>query len=110
VNEFASSAEIKKGYMALSLRHHPDKLAGATEAQLAEAKLLFHDVCEAHSVLSDMATRREYDRARCSAYTTHIQSPVPKMYICAYTYMFISIISRSTFLDMATRREYDRAQ
>mgnify|MGYP003684524853 CR=1 FL=1 len=49
---------------SLSLRYHPDKLAGATDAQLAEAKLVFHQICEAHEILSDMATRREYDRAR----------------------------------------------
>jgi DnaJ-class molecular chaperone len=64
VNEFASSAEIKKGYMTQSLRYHPDKLSGASQAELAEAETNFHRAREAHEILSDMATRREYDRAR----------------------------------------------
>ena len=64
VGEFASVAELKKAFLALSLRLHPDKLAGATTGELAAAKAKYHDVSEAFEILSDLATRREYDRAR----------------------------------------------
>lgn len=59
VDRTASAKDIKKAYRALAQQHHPDNNPGDAAA---EAK--FKDVSEAYDVLSDEATRREYDQAR----------------------------------------------
>jgi molecular chaperone DnaJ len=55
----ASAAEIKKAYRRLARDLHPDKNPGN-----AEAEKRFKEISEAHSVLSDVERRREYDEAR----------------------------------------------
>ena len=65
VAEFASSLELKKAHMRLALVLHPDKQpAGTTEEQVEAAKVKFHEMIEAFEILSEPATRREYDAAR----------------------------------------------
>jgi DnaJ-domain-containing protein 1 len=64
VDGFASLVELKKAYMRLSLKLHPDKLLGASDAELAAATQAFYEMTSAYEILGDMPTRREYDRAR----------------------------------------------
>lgn len=59
VDRTASAKDIKKAFRALAQEHHPDTNPGDAAA---EAK--FKDISEAYDVLSDDATRREYDQAR----------------------------------------------
>ncbi len=59
VDEKATGADIKKAYRKLAKRHHPDANQGNPSA--AER---FKDIGEAHSVLSDPAKRKNYDRMR----------------------------------------------
>lgn len=71
VDQYASALELKRAYMRLSLALHPDKVVAKSsrplsDGELSEARSRFHEMNEAHEVLSDMATRREYDRARDS--------------------------------------------
>jgi len=55
VSRNASEAEIKKAYRKLASQHHPDK-GGSTEQ--------FQAIEEAYRVLSDPASRQEYDNPR----------------------------------------------
>ena len=64
VDQFASSSEIKKQYMRLSLKCHPDKQFGKSDAEVREAVESFKQLTEAYEILSDQPTRRQYDRAR----------------------------------------------
>ena len=63
-SEFASPLELKKAYMRLSLELHPDKQAGKSEAERAEAAARFDAMVKAYDILSDLPTRRAYDEAR----------------------------------------------
>jgi molecular chaperone DnaJ len=55
----ATGEEIKKAYRTLARKYHPDVNKG--DSASAER---FKDISEAYDVLSDDATRREYDEAR----------------------------------------------
>ncbi len=48
----ATEDEIKKGYRKSALRWHPDKNC-ETEEQRIKADLVFKDIGEAYSILSD---------------------------------------------------------
>ena len=64
LDQFASSTEIKKAYMKLSLLKHPDKQVGKSDAEMALAVEEFKALTEAYEILSDQPTRRQYDRER----------------------------------------------
>ena len=64
IDQFASANEIKAAYKKLSLQLHPDKQTFKTAAERQRAVEHFHRMTEAHSILSDLATRRQYDQAR----------------------------------------------
>jgi molecular chaperone DnaJ len=59
VDRSASDRDIKKAYRKLAQQYHPDNNPGDTGAEDR-----FKDVSEAYDVLSDPATRAEYDQAR----------------------------------------------
>eukprot|EP00966_Prymnesium_polylepis_P017314 399173-Prymnesium_polylepis.1 len=64
LDQFSSALEIKRQYNRLSLQYHPDKQVGKSEAAVCAAVDRFKALTQAYEVLSDMATRRQYDRAR----------------------------------------------
>eukprot|EP01116_Phalansterium_solitarium_P001811 TRINITY_DN11623_c0_g1_i1.p1 TRINITY_DN11623_c0_g1~~TRINITY_DN11623_c0_g1_i1.p1 ORF type:complete len:507 (-),score=151.47 TRINITY_DN11623_c0_g1_i1:299-1819(-) len=51
---------IKKAYRKKALQYHPDKNSDSEESK-AKAEIMFKDVGEAYSVLSDPQKRRKYD-------------------------------------------------
>src|SRR4051812_47330061 len=53
----ASSAEIKKSFRALAMKHHPDKNPGDKDAESA-----FKEVAEAYEILGDDQKRQMYDK------------------------------------------------
>lgn len=59
VSKNITDAELKKTYRKLARQYHPDSNPGDAKA---EAK--FKEISEAHSVLSDPETRKEYDQIR----------------------------------------------
>ena len=59
----ASLEDIKKGYRAQAILHHPDKHSGAREEEKRQHQQRFQDVAEAFTVLSDTKARWEYDNA-----------------------------------------------
>ncbi|HEV7949525.1 MAG TPA: DnaJ C-terminal domain-containing protein [Glaciihabitans sp.] len=59
VSKDVSEAELKKTYRKLARQYHPDSNPGDAKA---EAK--FKEISEAHSVLADPETRKEYDQVR----------------------------------------------
>ncbi|CAH0521056.1 unnamed protein product [Peronospora belbahrii] len=61
VSQTASEAEIKKSYKRMALKFHPDRHAGKSDEQKAEAEAAFKDVGEAYAVLSDAQKRQRYD-------------------------------------------------
>ncbi|KJE97839.1 hypothetical protein CAOG_007925 [Capsaspora owczarzaki ATCC 30864] len=75
VSPAASAAEIKAGYRAASLTHHPDRTGGESEEFLAVAR--------AYDVLRDPDSRRRYDMfgaeviekcgpARCATHSDYV--------------------------------------
>jgi curved DNA-binding protein CbpA len=58
VSPTADQSTIRKAYLKLSLKHHPDKNPGAEE----EAKANFISIGEAYEVLGDPVRRAQYDR------------------------------------------------
>ena len=54
-----SDSDLKKAYRKLARQYHPDSNAGN-----AAAEARFKEISEAYSVLSDKATRAEYDQIR----------------------------------------------
>ncbi|WP_213815329.1 DnaJ C-terminal domain-containing protein [Glaciihabitans sp. dw_435] len=59
VSKNVTDAELKKTYRKLARQYHPDSNPGDAKA---EAK--FKEISEAHSVLADPETRKEYDQIR----------------------------------------------
>ena len=59
VSKDISEADLKKTYRKLARQYHPDSNPGDAKA---EAK--FKEISEAHSVLADPETRKEYDQIR----------------------------------------------
>jgi molecular chaperone DnaJ len=53
----ASEAELKKAYRRLAMKHHPDRNAGNTQAEIQ-----FKEAKEAYEVLSDPQKRAAYDQ------------------------------------------------
>lgn len=63
VGKQAPVAEIRKQYKALAKKWHPDKVQGDEAAKLA-AQEKFMAINEAHEILSDPESRREYDESK----------------------------------------------
>lgn len=61
VNKNASADEIKKAFRKLSIKYHPDKQVGKSEAEQKEAEEKFKEAAEAYEVLSDEKKKQEYD-------------------------------------------------
>lgn len=59
VSKDVSDAELKKVYRKLARTFHPDSNPGD-----AKAEARFKEISEAYTVLSDAATRQEYDQIR----------------------------------------------
>ncbi|MBH0052927.1 DnaJ domain-containing protein [Salinibacterium sp. SWN139] len=59
VSKDISEAELKKTYRKLARKFHPDSNPGDPKAEER-----FKEISEAHSVLSDPETRKEYDQVR----------------------------------------------
>ncbi|CAE7608643.1 DnaJ-1 [Symbiodinium sp. CCMP2456] len=64
VDDFASVKDIKGAYKRLALQYHPDKNRDKKPDKLREMQDEFEKIQEAYEILSDRATRRQYDRAR----------------------------------------------
>ncbi len=59
----ATTSEIKRAFRTLAKRYHPDKLdANYADEQIADAKRLFREVCNAYDVLQDKKRKADYDR------------------------------------------------
>ncbi len=60
VDKDASIEVIKKAYRALSLKHHPDRASGDSDAALTAMA----ELNQAYEVLSDPVRRQAYDASR----------------------------------------------
>lgn len=59
IKKDAASADIKKAYRQLAMRHHPDRVQ---ESEKKEAEEKFKEISEAYGVLSDAQKRQTYDQ------------------------------------------------
>lgn len=57
VSEKADGAELRRAYLALAVKYHPDRNPGD-----AEAEERFKDISQAYAILSDPASRVRYER------------------------------------------------
>ena len=59
----ATASDIKRAFRTLAKRYHPDKLDTSYEPeQIADAKQMFREVCNAYDVLQDIKRKSDYDR------------------------------------------------
>ena len=56
LNKYATQEDIKKSYKKLALKYHPDK-----NQNDENSKIIFQNITEAYSTLSDEEKRRKYD-------------------------------------------------
>jgi curved DNA-binding protein CbpA len=70
VDKYADQAKIRKAYLKLSLKYHPDKNPGKE----VEAKEQFVKIGEAYQVLSDQIRRSGYDQDIASGRYSHEHS------------------------------------
>ncbi|CAE7322090.1 dnaJ [Symbiodinium natans] len=64
IDEYAPLDEVNRAYKRLSLVYHPDKTKGMTAQQQEDYETIFISVKNAHLVLGDQPTRRQYDKDR----------------------------------------------
>lgn len=57
----ATEKEIKSAFRKLSLKYHPDKQVGKSDAEKKAAEDKFKEINEAYSVLSDPEKKQKYD-------------------------------------------------
>lgn len=62
VKKDASDADIKSAFRKLSMKWHPDKQVGKSDAEKKEAEDKFKEIAEAYDVLSDKDKRAQYDQ------------------------------------------------
>lgn len=62
VSESATDDDIKRSFRKLSLKYHPDKQAGKSDAEKADAEQKFKEINEAYQVLSDPEKKSNYDK------------------------------------------------
>lgn len=67
LSETASPEELRKAYLNLAVKYHPDRNPGDPEAEER-----FKDISQAYAILSDPAARAKYERLRPQ------KSPQPK--------------------------------
>ncbi len=79
VDASASTAEIRRAYLALARRHHPDRLGASPASDRATAAARMAQVNAAWSVLSHPQRRATYDAGRVeapwSATTGYVRDP-----------------------------------
>ncbi len=63
----ATAAEIRRAYLALARRHHPDHHLASSAPVRADNERSMREANAAWAVLGDVATRRRYDDARAEA-------------------------------------------
>jgi len=61
VNKDASESEIRKAFLKLSKKYHPDMQTGKSDAEKKESEEKFKELNEANEVLSDKNKRQQYD-------------------------------------------------
>lgn len=61
VDKNASDSEIRKAFLKLSKKYHPDMQVGKTDAEKKESEEKFKEINEANEILSDKEKRRRYD-------------------------------------------------
>lgn len=62
LSDNASDADIKRAYRKMSLKYHPDKQAGKSDAEKKAAEDNFKKINEAYQVLSDTTKKSNYDQ------------------------------------------------
>ena len=61
VSRNASDDEIKKAFRKLSLKYHPDRQGGKSDAEKKEAEEKMKEISAAWTILSDPDKKRQYD-------------------------------------------------
>lgn len=73
----APAEDVRRAYVALARRHHPDAHVAAGPAARAEAERRMQELNAAWTVLSDPARRADYDRHRRTGQAEPEWSPPP---------------------------------
>ena len=61
INRNASDDEIKKAFRKLSLKYHPDRQGGKSDAEKKQAEEKFKEISGAYAILSDHEKKHQYD-------------------------------------------------
>lgn len=103
INQNASQENIKKAYIALAKRYHPD----TTELDITVASRLMTEINQAYEILGNIEKRRLYDASISSGSTGNIYANPDnsQAYALANTVLQKQIADYLTRLDAVTSKE-----
>ena len=104
VQQNATTEQIRKRFIELARKLHPDRFAGEVKVKAEED---FQEITEAFNILSDPGRRREHDQLLAQPQSAQTSSNDPKQLARVYTQRGVKAYREENFFEAADN--FDRA-